>query len=298
MKNIQTSLLDIAFESGGPEDGRPVLLLHGWPDDATAWRGITPALEAGGYRWVAPWLRGVGATRFLSSDTLRDGSGVAIAQDALDLADGLGWRRFAVVGHDWGGRGAYILAAIARERLTSITSLAIGYAPRGRFAIPTFEQCRRWWYQWFMTTDGGAQAVRDDPVSFARLQWETWGPTGWFDETVFALVANSFRDPDWAAITLHGYRSRWKGETLDPRYAGLRETLDHCERLSVPALMIQGAADLCDPPEESDGQQDFFTNGYERLVLDRVGHFPAREDPQAVVAPIISHLDAGFAVAP
>ena len=93
MQTIRTPVLDIAFETGGPEDGRHVFLLHGWPDDATAWRAAAPALEAEGYRWVAPWLRGSGATRFPSGDTLRDGSGVAIAQDALDLADALGWGR-------------------------------------------------------------------------------------------------------------------------------------------------------------------------------------------------------------
>ena len=177
MQTSRTPVLDIAFETGGPEDGRPVFLLHGWPDDAPAWRAVAPALEAEGYRWVAPWLRGSGATRFLSDDTLSDGSGVAIAQDALDLADALGWGRFAVVGHDWGGRAAYILAAVAPQRVTSISSLALGYAPRGRFAVPNFEQSRRWWYQWFMATDGEAQAVRADPVGFAGMRWDTWGPT-------------------------------------------------------------------------------------------------------------------------
>lgn len=211
MKMIRTSLLDVAYESGGPANGRPVLLLHGWPDDATAWRGVTPALEAAGYRWVAPWLRGFGDTRFLSTSTLRDGTGAAIAQDALDVVQVLGWEQFAVVGHDWGGRAAYILAAIAPERVTSITALAIGYAPRGRFTTPSFAQSRRWWYQWFATTEGGAAAVREDPIGFARLQWETWGPTGWLQEAVFAEVAESFRNPDWAAVTLHGYSSRWQG---------------------------------------------------------------------------------------
>jgi pimeloyl-ACP methyl ester carboxylesterase len=133
MQTVETSLLEISLETGGPEDGPPVLLLHGWPDDATAWRSIAPALEEAGYRWVAPWLRGFGPTRFLADETPRDGTGVAIAQDALDLADAIGWDRFAVVGHDWGGRAAYILAAIAPERVISITSLAIGYAPHGRF---------------------------------------------------------------------------------------------------------------------------------------------------------------------
>ena len=61
MQTIRTPVLEIAFESGGPEEGSPVLLLHGWPDDATAWGGFTPALERAGCRWVAP-VRGVMST--------------------------------------------------------------------------------------------------------------------------------------------------------------------------------------------------------------------------------------------
>jgi pimeloyl-ACP methyl ester carboxylesterase len=287
---IKTDLLEIAFDCGGVEDGRPVMLLHGWPDDLTAWRGITPALEQAGFRWVAPSLRGFGRTRFLSDETLRDGTGVAIAQDALDLADALGWDRFAVVGHDWGGRAAYILAAIVPERLSSIASLAIGYAPRGRFVTPPFEQSRRWWYQWFMMTTGGVAAVREDPTGFARIQWDTWGPTGWLDEATFASVVESFRNPDWTAITLHGYRSRWRAEPLDPRYSHLRSEVDATETLRVPTLMLQGGADCCDPPAESEGQERFFPNGYTRVVLDGVGHFPARELPHVVGSRVIAHL--------
>lgn len=282
MKMIRTAMLDIAYEIGGSADGFPVLLLHGWPDDATAWRGITPVLEAAGFRWAAPWLRGFGETRFLSANSPRDGTGAALAADALDIADALGWDRFAVIGHDWGGRAAYILAAVAPERVAAISSLAIGYAPRGRFVIPNFGQSRRWWYQWFMTTHGGTDAVRRDPIGFARIQWETWGPTGWFDDAAFDQVAKSFRNPDWIDVTLHGYRSRWQLERLDPRYDRLRAAVQATERLTVPTLMIQGGDDRCDPPSESAAQERFFERGYDRIVLDAVGHFPAREAPEAV----------------
>lgn len=288
---ITTDVLKIAYLRGGPADGRPVILLHGWPDDPTGWAGVTPALERAGCRWVAPWLRGFGPTAFLSSDTPRDGTGVALAQDVLDLADALGWGRFAVVGHDWGGRAAYLLAAVAPERVTAIASLAIGYSPRGRFTMPaTFAQSRRWWYQWFMTTEGGAAAVRADPVGFARIQWETWSPRGWYDDAAFVQATESFRNPDWAAVTLHGYRSRWRAEPLDARYHRLRQAVDAVELLHVPTLMIQGGADTCDPPEESEGQERWFAGGYRRVVVAGAGHFPAREAPDRVADLVLAHL--------
>jgi len=292
MQRVATDMLDIAYRCGGPQDGHPLLLLHGWPDDVRGWGFVAPLLEAAGYRWYAPWLRGFGPTRFLSDETLRDGSGVAVAQDAFDFARALGLPRFAVVGHDWGGRAAYIMAALHPERLSGIASLAIGYAPGGRFVVPAFPQARRWWYQWLMTSKAGADAVAADPLGFARMQWDSWSPPGWFDEATFAATADSFRNPDWVAVTLHGYRSRWQPEPLDPRYDAQRARLAAAELLTVPALMIQGRDDRCDPPEESEGQERFFTNGYWRLVLDGVGHFPAREAPEAVAEALVRHLRA------
>jgi pimeloyl-ACP methyl ester carboxylesterase len=288
---ISTELLDIAYQTGGPKHGFPLLLLHGWPDDPRGWSQVTPALEAAGYRWIAPWLRGFGGTRFRSEKTMRDGTGVAVAQDAFDLMDALAIDRFGVVGHDWGGRAAYIMAALQPERLAGIASLAIGYAPRGRFVVPSFEQSRRWWYQWFMAADKGADAVRADPLGFARIQWDQWSPPGWFDDAEFDATAKSFANPDWVDVTLHSYRSRWQAEPLDDRYAAQRETLDAAETLAVPTLMIQGGDDRCDPPAESEGQEGHFTAGYDRVVISGVGHFPAREAPAQVAGAVLAHFD-------
>lgn len=68
---------------------------------------MVPAVQGAGFQTVVPWLRGFGPTSFLSSETMRSGEMVAMAQDTLDLADALKLNTFAVVGHDWGARIAY-----------------------------------------------------------------------------------------------------------------------------------------------------------------------------------------------
>ena len=143
--------------------------------------------------------------------------------------DALGIRRFSVIGHDWGARAAYALAAIAPERLETIAALSVGYSPRGAFPVPPFEQSRAWWYQWFMSVDRGAEAVARDPKGFARIQWETWSPPGWFTDADFDAVALSFENPDWLAITLSSYRGRWRDEPRDPRYDALHEKIASTE---------------------------------------------------------------------
>lgn len=215
---------------------------------------------------------------------------MAIAQDAFDFVDALEIDRFAVIGHDWGGRAAYAMAALAPERLAAMVVLAIGYTPRGHYEVPSFDQCRRWWYQWLMTSGAGVAKVSADPIGFARVQWDSWSPEGWYVEASFAMAAESFRNPDWLAVTLHGYRHRWQPETMDARYVAQRAKVDATVQLGVPTLMIQGGDDRCDPPGASEGQDRSFTAGYHRLVIDGVGHFPAREASSRVAYAILDHL--------
>jgi len=291
MNRIRTDILEVAFEEGGPSNGIPVLLLHGWPDAPRGWNEVARRLQADGFRTLAPFLRGSSPTEFLSEETPRVGAGVALAQDALDFADALGLESFAVLGHDWGAREAYILAALFPERVKAIAALALAYQPRGAFSVPSFDQSRRFWYQWFMCTDGGAAAVRQNPIGFARIQWETWSPPGWFDDAEFTQTAESFSSPDWAAITLNAYRARWRpGEAWDPRYDALQERLREVERLATPTLMIQGFSDGCVAPDESEGRERFFTGGYRRVVLEHVGHFPHREAPGPVADAVRHHF--------
>ena len=290
-RTTDTGILNIAYLDEGPLDAPVVILLHGWPDDATAWRDIAPPLQAGGFRTIIPWFRGNGLTRFLSPSIIRDGRGVALAQDVIDLADQLGLDTFAVIGHDWGGKVAYILAALYPERITSIAVLAQPFQPNNAFKIPSFQQSRLLWYQWFMGIDAGAEAVKADPVGFARIQWETWSPAGWFTEADFNEAAESFRNPDWVAITLNAYRNRYKWEPVDPRYDPLQQQLGVIDKIGIPTLMIHGGADTCDEPSSSEGQDKHFTGGYKRVVLDGVGHFPMREAPEEVTGHLLMHLN-------
>ena len=294
MQQAATDVLDIAYEESERADAPVVLLLHGWPDDIRGWRGVAPRLQAAGFRTIAPYLRGFGATRFRSAETRRDGRGVALAHDAIALMDTLGIARFGVVGHDWGARAAYTLAALFPERVAAAAALALAYQPGGAFTTPSFAQSRLFWYQWFLCVESGAAAVRGDPKGFARLLWDTWSPPGWFDDAEFDATARSFENPDWTEVTLHAYGGRWRPEPSDPRYDAFEARLRAVETIAVPTLMIQGGDDRCDAPSMSEGQAPWFTGPYRRLVLDGVGHFPAREAPDAVAAALTSHLLEAF----
>src|SRR5258706_16217459 len=85
----RTPTLEIAYEASGPLDGAPVILLHGFPDDARAWDAVVTPLAAAGHRVLVPYLRGYGPTRFLSDATPRMAQQAAIGQDLHDLLSAL-----------------------------------------------------------------------------------------------------------------------------------------------------------------------------------------------------------------
>ncbi|HZB47911.1 MAG TPA: alpha/beta hydrolase [Mycobacteriales bacterium] len=270
-----------------------MLLLHGWPDSPRTWRAVASRLTGAGYRTIVPALRGFAPTRFRDPDTPRTGQVVALAQDALDLLDGLGLDRAAVVGHDWGARTGYALAALVPERVSRLVAVSVGYAPGGAGTLPGFEQARLWWYQWFQTLDAGAGAVARDPIGFARLQWDTWSPAGWYEVAEFAATAEAFAEPDFVPTTLHYYRVRWGASPRDPGYDQLEEKLAQVTDLSVPTLLIHGGSDSCIAPEQTEGLAGLFGAGYRRVVVPGAGHFVPREAPGTVADLILDQLRSG-----
>jgi len=286
-----TATLNIAFETGGPVDGDPVLLLHGWPDDVRTYDRVVPALHTAGFRTVVPYLRGFGDTSFLSKDTQRSGETIAMAQDAIDLADALNLQTFAVIGHDWGARIAYVLAIVVAQRVRRMVTMSVGWEP-GDLPTPSLKQAQAYWYQWFMATERGRQMVRRNGKAFARIQWDTWSPPGWFSDADFERTAKSFENPDWPEITWHSYSVRWGEADKDPRYCALDRRVREAQSIAIPTLMIQGGSDAVNLPDSTAGKDRFFTGGYARHVLPGVGHFPTREAPDAVNNLVIDFLRA------
>jgi pimeloyl-ACP methyl ester carboxylesterase len=182
-----TSILKIAYEAGGPSDGLPVVLLHGWPDDVRTYDRVMPALHAAGFRTVAPFLRGFGDTSFISKDTMRSGEIVAMAQDIMDLADALKLQKFAVIGRDWGARIAYALAIAVPQRISRIVTVSVGWQP-GELPTPRLKQAQAYWYQWF---DSCQQMAHGPP-------YQEFLPR----EIAFVLIAAPANDSDVGEVVV------------------------------------------------------------------------------------------------
>ena len=87
VKTVLADTLEIGYEESGPANRNPVILLHGFPDDARAWDDVVGPLVAEGFQTIVPYLRGFGPTRFLSADAMRSGQQAALAHDLKGLID-------------------------------------------------------------------------------------------------------------------------------------------------------------------------------------------------------------------
>ncbi len=287
---VETPVLSVGCLVSGPEDGRPLVLLHGWPDGASSWDTMLPALHAAGYRTVAPFLRGCGPTRFRDDATMRSGEIVAMAQDVLDLADALGLKRFGIVGHDWGARTAYTVACVAPERVVAVAALATAWDGNDPDQTVSMGQNQALWYQWLMGLERGAALVRDDRRGFTRYIWELWSPGWTVPDDEFAVAADGFDNPDWAEVTVHSYRVRWGLASRDPAHTALVQRVAADPTIAVPTLMLQGSADPVALPQGSEGKEGSFCGPYERVVLDGLGHFLQRQGPEAVLGRLLPFL--------
>jgi pimeloyl-ACP methyl ester carboxylesterase len=291
--------LEVAYEERGPADGRPVLLLHGFPDGVRGWDVVGEGLAAAGRRVLAPYLRGFGATRFLSADTPRDGQHAAIGLDAIDFAEALDLRDLTVVGQDWGSPAAEILAAFRPARVARLVKLnhygvytkaemAAGFA---RGAMPSYGQLQTLWYVWLLNLGMGEMLLAHDGRNFCGALWGAWSPTWDAEEraAAFEATAGAFDNPDFAAVALNAYRHGITEPTgRDPKYGALADKLRDPPPVRAPTVVLTGADDGVErtplPPE---AERKYFTGLFRRAELPGVGHFPQRERPAAVVDAVL-----------
>jgi pimeloyl-ACP methyl ester carboxylesterase len=287
-KRVRTDVLEVAYEEHGPEDGAPVILLHGFPYDARCFDEVAPALAADGCRVLVPWLRGYGATRFLSGATPRSGEQAALGHDLLQFMRAVGVRRAALAGYDWGGRAACVVAALWPEWvrcLVSCTGYNIQNIPAsGEPAAAEVEH--RYWYQYYFHTERGRAGLTKNRRDVCRFLWKLWSPEWAFDEATFEKSAVSFDNPDFVDVVIQSYRHRFGYAPGDPALATIDADLARQPKIAAPTINLHGGHDGISVVAEKDGQAKFFTTAYERRVLPRIGHNVPQEAPSATVAAV------------
>lgn len=284
MPTVRTPALEIAYEAFGPQRGFPIILLHGFPDDAHAYDRVAPPLAEAGHRVLVPYLRGYGATRFLDDKAPRMAQQAAIGHDLLEFIDALGLGSVALAGYDWGGRAACIAAILAPERVRALVTIG-GYNVQNTLAPPrpaSAAEERMYWYQWYFNTERGRAGLEQNRHDICRLLWREWAPTWSFDDGEYDRTAPSFDNPDFVPVVIHSYRVRYQNAPRDPRFDGIEQHLATRPSITVPSMVLHGGDDPVSM-RRSERELDQFPAGTERRVIPGVGHFMPREAPRAVV---------------
>ena len=289
---VRTRTLEIGYEAHGAVGGIPVVLLHGFPDDAHAFDQVAPPLAAAGCRVLVPYLRGYGPTRFLDPSEPRMAQQAAIGQDLLEFMDALSLGPAALAGYDWGGRAACIAAILAPERVRALVTIG-GYNVQNTVTPgpPASARAERsYWYQWYFNTERGRRGLEQNRRDICRLLWEEWSPTWRFEPATFERTAPSFDNPDFVPVVIHSYRHRHGNAPGDGRLDAIERRLAERPPITVPTVILHGGADTVGPPKRPEAELPHFPAGTERRVVPGVGHFMPREEPQAVVDALLKVL--------
>jgi pimeloyl-ACP methyl ester carboxylesterase len=289
LKQIDAGLLNIGYAEAGPANGRVVILLHGWPYDIHSYVDVAPILASAGYRVIVPYMRGYGATRFLSSGTFRNGQPSVVALDIIALMDALKIQKAILGGFDWGARTADIIAALWPERckaLVSVSGYLIGSQESGKIPLPPQAELE-WWYQFYFATDRGRTGYDKYRHDFAKLIWQTASPKWNFDDATFDRSAASFENPDHVAIVIHNYRWRLGLAKGERKYDDLERRLAKGPVISVPTITLEGDANGAPHPDASSYAKKFSGKYSHRIVNGGIGHNLPQEAPQAFAKAVV-----------
>jgi pimeloyl-ACP methyl ester carboxylesterase len=289
LKRVRTKTLEIAYEESGPAARVPVLLMHGFPYDPRAYDEVAPRLTAAGLRSIVPYLRGYGPTRFLSADTPRSGQQAALGNDLLELLDALSLPSAVLVGYDWGGRAACVVAALWPERVRglvtangyNIQNIAESVKPRSP------EQEHRAWYQYYFHSERGRAGLTANRKELARLLWRLWSPNWKFDDATYQRTAASFDNPDFVEVVIHSYRHRFGYAPGDPALEPIEQRLAAQPGITVPTIAMFGGGSGLSGAAGAADQPRHFTGPYQQRVIPVIGHNIPQEAPAAVAEAVL-----------
>jgi pimeloyl-ACP methyl ester carboxylesterase len=267
-----------------------VLLLHGWPYDIHSYVDVAPRLASAGYRVIVPYLRGYGTTRFLSSETFRNGQPSVVAVDILALMDALKIEKATIGGFDWGARTANIIAALWPERckaMVSVSGYLIGSQESGKMPLPPKAELE-WWYQYYFATERGRAGYDKYRHDFAKLIWQMASPKWHFDDATFDRSAAAFDNPDHVSIVIHNYRWRLGLAEGEPKYDDLEKRLAEGPVITVPTMTLEGDANGAPHPDASSYAKKFSGRYTHRIIKGGVGHNLPQEAPQAFAEAVVA----------
>ena len=263
---------DFTVDTAGPDSGEPVLLLHGFPQTRHMWRHQLRALASAGYRGVAPDQRGYSAwARPPKVESYRTD---LLTADALSLMDICGARRFHLVGHDWGGQIAWLVAAQNPDRVATLTMLSRPHpAAFARSMAEDPEQATRSRHHKTFRQADAVERLREDNFKVLRTAIEREGIAPADVDVHFRVLG----EPGALEAAVNWYRANNIAGATIPA-------------VSVPTLYIWGTEDGSVGRYTAELTKQFVSGPYRFEEIEGGGHFVVDQFPERIAELLIAHL--------
>lgn len=280
-RRVPAGEIALSLLEGGA--GAPVILLHGYPQNALCWARVAPALAAS-HRVIVPDLRGYGA-----SDAPPDDAGHSVyskrrmAQDIVALMDALELEGATVIGHDRGARVAYRLALDHPGRVARLGILEI--VPTGDFWAAWNADLALKAYHWTFLAQPAPlpeRMIGADPAAYLDwmlAQWTAARSLAPFPEASLASYRAQMADPARCAAMCADYRA---GATTDRRI----DEADRAAGRRIAAPLRYVWAESGFPAQTGDplGIWRHWATEVTGTSVAGCGHFMMEEAPEAVLA--------------
>jgi pimeloyl-ACP methyl ester carboxylesterase len=275
---LQIDVGDLTFDVrvDGPEDGRPVLLLHGFPETSASWSAVTPLLAEANLRTYAPDQ--LGYSPGARPDEVDAYSAQNLAQVTCDLMTGLGLPRADVVGHDWGANVAWTLAAWHSDRVRSLTAVSVPHpaAYTAAFRADPEQKERSGYIRLFWQAGKAEQVLLEDDARRLRRMLsgsdgETGVPAEAIDEYVAVLSA-----PGALTAALNWYRAMSSATRVDP--------------VEVPTTYVWSDGDVAIGRTAAEACANHVTGDFRFVELPGVTHWIPEQAPEQLVEAILARV--------
>jgi len=252
----------------GPDDGTPVLLLHGWPDTHALWRNQVTALTESGFRTIAPDLRGFG-----ESDKPTDVEAYGLVHSVVDMVavlDACGVAKTHLVAHDWGAAAGWGMASFVSDRVASYTTLSVGH-PKAFRDAGGVEQRMRSWYMLLFQFEGIAE------------QWLAENPFLLGGHPDHEEVAKRLAEPGALTASLGWYRANAHPRSLIGEPAQLPP-------VTVPVLGIWSTGDPALTEKQMTDSKNYVDGSWRYEKVEGAGHWMQLDAPDKVNGLVLDFL--------
>ena len=270
------TLNDVSLSYIQEGEGRLLIFLHGFPDNAHTFKNQIDFFSRRGFKVIAPFMRGYYPSSISYEDQYYS---LNLGQDVIEIIKHSGYEKAVLIGHDWGATAAYTAALLDPDR---VDKLIIASIVRGTFSktlISNPDQLKKSWYIYFLTLPTAEEILKHHNFALIRRLWKDFSSEEWkVPEDHIESVVKTLKQPGVIRAAVGYYRCFFDLSKLSPEEMELQKQLSTRE-IKTPTLYIHGSEWDSHSTELLNDMKSIFTGEFKQMMIQNCGHFMHLEKP-------------------